>query len=245
LDSIAYIDDYFTSDPSPERRQEFENKITSDPIFAEEVAFYLSAKQISKEIAEAEKKSGFRELYGHHKEGQVTLEHKQSTRRLWPYLAAAAIIAALVVGVSIFKSGSPRQLAEQYIQDHFKTLAVTMGNDKNGIENGLRLYNEGKPGEALRQFESIATTDTTSYEAKKYAGIVSLRLKDYDKAINYFSLLENYPNLYANPGKFYHAVALLKRNNQGDREHAKRLLEQVAQYNLEVKEDALQLLNKW
>ena len=84
------------------------------------------------------------------------------------------------------------------------------------------------------------------YEAKKYAGIVSLRLKDYDKAINYFSLLENYTNLYANPGKFFHAIALLKRNKPGDKEQAKALMEQVVQNNLDGKEDAQKLLNnKW
>jgi len=245
LDTITYIDDYFTSDPSLESKQEFENKINSDPAFAEEVAFYLSAKQLSKEVAEEDKKKRFRELYEYHKEGQVALEHKPFILRLWPYLAAAAIIAALVVGVSIFKSGSPRQLAEQYIQDHFKTLAVTMGNKENSIENGLRLYNEGKSVEALQQFEGIAATDSSSYEAKKYAGIVSLRLKDYDKAINYFSLLENYTNLYANPGKFYHAITLLKRNKPGDKEQAKALMEQVVQNNLDGKEDAQKLLNKW
>ena len=121
----------------------------------------------------------------------------------------------------------------------------TRGIKENSIENGLRLYNEGKSVEALQQFEGIAAGDTSSYEAKKYAGIVSLRLKDYDKAINYFSLLENYTNLYANPGKFYHAIALLKRNKPGDKERAKALLEQVVQHNLDGKEDAQKLLNKW
>ena len=245
MDTIAYIDDYFTSDPSMEKRQEFENKITSDPVFAEEVAFYLSAKQLSSEIAIEEKKKRFGELYEHFKQGRADVENKPLIRKLWPFLAAAAIITALIVGFNIFRSATPGQLAQKYIDDHFQTLAVTMGNKENSIETGLRIYNEGKPDEALRQFESIAARDASSYEAKKYAGIVSLRLKDYDKAINYFSLLENYTSLYANPGKFYHAIALLKRNKPGDKEQARSLLEQVVTNNLDGKGDAQKLLNKW
>jgi hypothetical protein len=53
----------------------------------------------------------------------------------------------------------------------------------------------------MKQFENPALHDTGFSEAKKYAGIVSLRLAQYDKAINYFSQIEN-ALLYANPGKF-------------------------------------------
>jgi hypothetical protein len=41
--------------------------------------------------------------------------------------------------------------------------------------------------------------------------------------------LENYTQLYANPGKFYHALTLLERNLPGDKQQVKILLEQVVQ----------------
>ena len=80
--------------------------------------------------------------------------------------------------------------------------------------------------------------------AKKYAGIVSLQLKDYDKAIYYFTSLENQAGLYSNPGKFYHAVTLLKRNKTGDEDEAKELLKQVTEKSLEGSDDAAKWLKK-
>ncbi|HKO81806.1 MAG TPA: hypothetical protein VJU78_15480, partial [Chitinophagaceae bacterium] len=77
-----------------------------------------------------------------------------------------------------------------------------------------------------------------------YAGIVSLRLEQYDKAVNYFSKIENI-KLHANPGKFYHALVLIKRSQPGDMETAKQLLKQVVENDLEGKEEAEKWLKKW
>jgi tetratricopeptide (TPR) repeat protein len=81
--------------------------------------------------------------------------------------------------------------------------------------------------------------------AKKYAGIVYLRLSNYDKALAYFQDLEKYTSLYANPAIFYHALTLMKRNQPGDKQTAKQLLQQVVQNNLEGKGNAKQWLDKW
>ena len=162
-----------------------------------------------------------------------------------PYLSAAAIVIALIFGATIlFRPDSTEKLADQYIQEHFQTLGVTMGPKPDSMQQALRLYNEGKLSEALRQFEILAQRDTSNSVAKKYAGIVSLRLKDYDKAIDYFSQLGN-ARLYANPGKFFQALTYLKRKKTGDRQEAKNILEQVVQADLEGKEIARKLLNEW
>ena len=73
---------------------------------------------------------------------------------------------------------------------------------------------------------------------KKYAGIVALRLGEYDKAINHFVQLESYTHLYSNPGKFYHSLTLMKRDLPGDAERAKQLLNDVVQNHLEGNKDA-------
>ena len=112
------------------------------------------------------------------------------------------------------------------------------------MQTALRLYNDGKSEEALKYFESMLVRDTSFVDGKKYAGIVSLKLKKYDEAILYFSQLANY-QLYANPGKFYHALTLLKRNQAGDNQQAKVLLEQVVKNDLEGSKDAKVILEKW
>jgi tetratricopeptide (TPR) repeat protein len=135
-------------------------------------------------------------------------------------------------------------LANQYIQQHLQSLSITMSSKGNSIQDGLNLYNEGKLQQALQQFEAIIIADTSSFNAKKYAGIVSLQLEQFDKAITYFTQLENYRNLYSNPGKLLKAITLMKRNNAGDVDQAKNLLHEVVQNNLEGKRDAEKLLSK-
>jgi tetratricopeptide (TPR) repeat protein len=251
LDNLEYIDTYFNGEQSAEETKEFEKKITDDSFFAEEVAFYLSARQVVKEQQEQTpeaKNERFRELYAKYKLGNDSTSPKKDTvmRRLSPYMAAAAIITAVVFGVITWpKPSSPGKLADKYIKEHFETLSVNMSSMEDSIQKGKHLFNDGKLKEALLQFESIIQNDTSSFEAKKYAGIVSLRLKEYDKAITYFLQLENYTTLYANPGKFYHSLTLIKRNLPGDKQEAKKLLEQLVQQDLEGKETAEEWLKKW
>ena len=82
-------------------------------------------------------------------------------------------------------------------------------------------------------------------DLKKYIGIVYLRLGKYDKALDYFQQLWNIKGLYFNPGLFYQAITLLKRNQTGDFDHAKKLLEQVDQFNLAGSEEARKWLKKF
>ena len=159
-------------------------------------------------------------------------------------MAAAAIIAGIIFSLFIFTTpGSPRQLADQYIKEKFQRLGVNMGGKEDNKQAGLRLYNEGNLVEALQQFEKLIQSDTSDFTAKKYAGIVFLRLKEYDKALMYFKQLETY-TLQSNPGLFYQALTLMERNQPGDAGHAKQLLQQVVQNDLEEKKAAQEWLRK-
>jgi tetratricopeptide (TPR) repeat protein len=136
------------------------------------------------------------------------------------------------------KPSSPQYLADEYIKQNFeKEMGVKMAGREDSLDAAIRSYNENKLTEALQQFDKIIQTDSIADKAKKMAGIVSLRLGDYDKAIYYFTQLENL-KLFSNPGKLYHALALLKRNRTGDKEMAKQLLQQVIEKDLEGKETA-------
>ena len=243
---MEYIETYFNQELSPERKKEFEQRIATDPVFAEETAFYLSLKQgAAGEIMEERKR--FKSVYEQYKKGIIS-DKKQPAilRKLAPWIAAAAVMAGILFGWNAwFNQASPNILADKYVQEHFQTLPVTMGNKQDSLQAGLSLYNAGRHEEALKHFETMAQNDTSFIEAKKYAGIISLRMEQYDKAINYFSQLENYTKLYANPGKFYHALTLLRRNLPGDKETAKILLHQVVENDLEGKEDAVEWLREW
>ncbi len=242
MDNREYIDRFFKSQPMPEEARLFGEKMESDPVFAGEVAFYLSVFQASREQAEENKKQRFWEIYRKNRDSRNT----NRVIKLGYYLAAAAVIAGIVFGLYIFIKPAPKkQLADQYILKNLQILGLEMSSRNDSLQTGLRLYNEGKTAESLQQLEKIIQSDTSNFTAKKYAGIVALRLKEYDKASAYFEQLETYTNLYANPALLYQALTLMERNHSGDEAKAKQLLQKVVQDGLDGKETAQAWLKKW
>ncbi len=244
--SYEYIDNYFNQKLSAEEAMQFERKITEDKNFAGEVAFYLAAKQALKEEVMAEKKEWFRQLLQQNS-SFTNMGQNGRVKKMWVYriAAAAAVLICVFFAWHFFfsKSASPQQMADSFINENLKPLPVTMGIERNSIQDGLRLYNEEKYDSAIQQFETIIQNDTTNFSAKKYLGIVYLRLGNYDKALLYFRQLENY-SLFSNPAIFYQALTLMKRNLPGDKQKAKQLLQQVVDKDLEGKETAKQWLKK-
>lgn len=245
VENLEIIEAYFNNELAQDRKNEFDRRITTDPVFAEEVSFYLSSKQVAAAELE-ENKSRLAELYRQHKQGNFTGRRREPPlRQLWPWVAAAAVLAGVIFGwYTWFQPVSPAELANKYITENFQSLPVNMGGREDSLQTALRLYNDGRGEEALKYFESMVVRDTSFAEAKKYAGIVSLRLGEYDKAISYFSQLANY-RLFSNPGKFYEALTLMKRNQSGDNERARQLLQEIVENDLEGKEDAEEWLKKW
>ncbi|MEO8412439.1 MAG: hypothetical protein ABI472_02220 [Ginsengibacter sp.] len=242
MDNIEYIEGYFKGNHDAAQKKDFEKKILEDALFAEEVAFYISANGVIQEQLQKEKKQRFREIY----EQQKVISIKQPVTSIWKYLAAACVIVAVLLTTWFFSSAknSPRQLADTYLQQNWQTLPVTMGKP-DVLQTGIQFFNSGNLPGALNVFESLVKTNPENNAAEKYAGIVSLRLGDYDKALKYFTMLEADTNLYSNPGKFYKAITLMERNKSGDEDAARLLLKQVKDGNLEGKTEAAEWLKKF
>lgn len=240
MDNLDYIDSYFTHEPDSDRSREFEERIISDPAFAEEVGFYLSALDVSKEASRIVKKEHFKEIYKKNHSVRTA-----PVRKLVYSFAAAAAIAGILFGAYIFfKPVSPQQLAGKYEKDNLLKLGVTMSGRSDSLQTGLRLYNDGKFEQALLQFETMIRSDTSLFSAKQYAGIAALKLKEYNKALFYFEQLETYNGLYANPALILQSVTLMERNEPGDAAKAKQLLQKIVQNDLEGKEYAQEWLRK-
>lgn len=239
-DSLHYIDSYFKGEFDADELKRFEKRIVEDPVFAEELAFYVSSVQVLRNEVNDAKKQEFRRIYDEVKE-----QPAPRTIRPWYYVAAAAVVAGLAIGIFLFNSnGSPNTIADKYINDHLSTLSVMMSSTKDSMQTAISLYNNGDLNGSLKMFESIVQSNPAEFKATEYAGIVSLRLNDYDKALHYFTDLDGDKRLYANPGKFYQALTLLKRNLPGDETKAKTLLRQVVDDGLQNDQAAKELLDQ-
>ena len=243
---LQYIDAYFNDELGAEEARQFEQRIIDDRSFAEEVAFYLSAKQTLREELIKEKKEWFRQLAAQNSALSAGRKSGMVRKMLVYRLATAAgFVGIIFLSWYLFlqKPTSPNQMADKYINSNFETLSVTMSTKKDSMQDGLSLYNKKQYNSALQQFETIIQRDTANYSARKYAGIVYLRLGNYDKALAYFQQLEKY-SLYSNPALFYQALTLLKRNQPGDKQKARQLLQQVTSQHLAGEETAQQWLDR-
>jgi tetratricopeptide (TPR) repeat protein len=242
VDNYGYIDDFFKSTPSPEQIKEFEHRIESEPAFAEDVAFYLSAMQAAKGILHEGKKEGFKEIYQQSLPAE-SVKINRPLKRLWYYVAAAAVILGIVISrLTFFQPATAGKLADKYIQENFISLNVELGGHEDSLQTGIHLFNDGKLPEALELFESILKSDSSNFQALRIAGIVCLKRGQYDKAILYFKDLASLQGYHYNPGMFYEAIALLKRDGPGDKDEAKRLCKQVVAQQLDESDYAQKLL---
>lgn len=242
MDNLDYIDNYFQNEHSPEQTRLFEDRILQDPGFAADLAFYLSARQTAKDQYAQDSRERFRNLYESEKTVSITNSSKTRTRTL--YYAAAAVFAAVMLGIFIAnRPVSPQQLAERYINKEFQSLSVTMGST-DLLQKGADLYNTKNYPEALEAFEQFIRNNPSNSQALEYAGKACIKLGQFDKAIAYFRQMQNLHS-FADSGKFYEALTLMKRNQAGDKENAKELLQEVVSQDLDNKEIASEWLKAW
>jgi tetratricopeptide (TPR) repeat protein len=249
--SLEHIENYFQGTLNAVEAREFEKAIQNDPDFAKEVAFYMSSVATVKDQLNTEKKARFRQVYDSSK--MVVADHLAPSdskgaivRKIWKYAVAAAVFSAVLVSGYLYtKSPSPQQMADKFISEEFQTLGVTMGTTADSMTMARQLNDKGKYAEALAIFENLAKQYPTDVKAREYAGIAALMMKEYDKALQYFQNLSSVQGLNSNPGNFYTAVTLMKRNQPGDNDEAKKILQNVVKNKETHSETAEAWLSNW
>ncbi|GAB3338577.1 hypothetical protein GCM10027299_50800 [Larkinella ripae] len=231
MNDLEHIEDYFAGRlPSPNRAR-FETRLQDDPAFAKTVAFYLLARQVAR--AEAQRRI-------------KPLPVRRTPA--WRVVALAASLA-VIIGLSLYvriweKPTTVGDLADQYVTEQVSQLPINLDGQTDSLKIGASYFNHGAFKKAEAVFEAILQWTPAHPEALKFAGLVSLRLQNYDQAINHFHQLGRQTDLYANPGFYLEALARLKRGQPMDKNRAKKLLLTVIQHNLDGKAEAEQLVNR-
>src|SRR5687768_6741540 len=93
---LEHIEDYFQGRMTAIEAREFERSIESDPDFAKEVAFYISAAGTVKDQLNGEKKLRFRQIYDSSKmmvadQLAPSSGKKAVIRKILKYAVAAAV----------------------------------------------------------------------------------------------------------------------------------------------------------
>jgi tetratricopeptide (TPR) repeat protein len=228
--TLEYIDNYFNDNLSAEEKDQFEKRCIEDPLFAEEIAFYIMANEAIKEEWMNEKRKHFIELYN--KNAQNGFHPIPVYKKLWPYIAAAACIFFVFVLSIFLRNPSPRQLATKFVQEELNTIPVTMGNNEDSLGLAITAYNNHDYKTAEILFYNLYEKDSSNAEIVEYLGITYLVSQRYGKAISKFDQLTSFTNLKMNPGKFYKAVSLMMQSNDNDTEEAKKLFQEIVNNHL-------------
>lgn len=241
MSDLEAIDDYLNGQLSPDKRAAFESRLTAEPALTESLAFYLQARQVAREAALAER----------HGEWAPLRRKTTRARQVRPlYIAVASLAAMLLLvlgwwGVFRQPAATPEVLAEAYIRENFTDFGMRMSGESDSLQTALNLANSGQNQQALTLLADLVRRDSTNDFAKNYAGVVALRLGNYDQAIGYFHGLSQQPGLFTNPGTFHEALARMKRGRPLDKKEAERLLRIVVRENLEGKEEAARMIENW
>jgi len=178
---------------------------------------------------------------------------------------AASIAIILVAYFSFFRPNQNIQLlADTYFEENLLQLNQTMGTPGdtlqfgiatntgkkiNTVQDSLRIgimtYNNQDYQKALPYFQGVYHNHPENSDAKKFTGLVYLSTKEYDKALQAFEELANMKEPPNNPGLFLQAVTFMRRNNRGDKQKAKNLLQQVVNNNAEGSLEAKEWLKRF
>ncbi|GAB3922123.1 hypothetical protein [Larkinella terrae] len=238
MNELERIEDYFSGRLPAEERARFETSLQTDSALAEAVAFYLAAQQAAQSEARNRRKAEFEKL-----RTETPVIRRLSA--LPAFALAASILLILGLGSYwLFQRQSPSAilLAEQYIQENYSHVSITMDGRSDSLQTGISFYNAGKFREAGAVFNELVRHQPDNDRARQFAGLVALRTNQYAAAIDHFHRLSEQRDLFANPGLFLEALARLKRNQTDDKARAEILLKIVVNQNLEGKAQAEKLL---
>lgn len=239
IEKLDYIDKYFNGQLSPEEKVSFEKQCETDQEFAEEIAFYISARAEVKTALYQQKKNEFREQYQQISSSKLQKPQSGIIRRMAPYFAAAA--ACLVIFFCwqfFFNTTSTQHLADGYIEREMLNPGVLMGTSQDSLESGITAMKNKNYDQAESIFKALSNQPAESSESIKNLGTLYLVTGRYNQALEQFERLAGLKNLHANRGILYQAITLMERNNKGDKEKAKSLLEEVIQKDLDGKKEA-------
>ncbi|HYK47506.1 MAG TPA: tetratricopeptide repeat protein [Parafilimonas sp.] len=244
--TLEYIESYFQHTLSPDERKSFEQKCEADEEFAREVAFYVTTRQSLREELLEQKHTEWKE--GREAENLAAVQDipsiapaKRSILRSWSAYAAAACLV-LAASVYLFEATpSTQKLAANYVNDNYSEISQQMGADlKDSMALGKSAYNDKQYDKAGQVFDAFGKDHPDISDAKKLAGLSYLKQKNYDAALTQFDELAKM-DLHINSGDFLKAVTLLERNNPGDKEEAKKLLQKV----IDGQEDGSDKAQEW
>ncbi|MCH6234186.1 tetratricopeptide repeat protein [Cognataquiflexum rubidum] len=251
---IEVFEEYLNDKLNEQERRNFEAELKLDKDLENSFLIYKAIEQdlgnnIKNKSKENELRKTLESLSKQYSEAPIKTSFKKQNRVIKFIGFVSAVAASFLLIFFVYENFyldkyDSQRIAQNYFQSELGQLGQTMGNVEDSLQLGIVSYNQKDFFQAIIIFESILESDPDNSEAIKNLGLSYLGLEEFDKAIQQFQRLSQLENLYANPGLFYQALALLLRNEIRDNDQAKLLLEIVIDQNQEGTKKAKEWLEK-
>ncbi len=233
-DKETLIEKYLHGELSETEFQEFEQQVTSDADFADEVKL--------RSVIFAKAKSDFKQQL---RDAHQAKEATPSIPKIKPLYYVKRIAAVFIFGVIAFalyhflgKTNSG-DLADTYLAETHTDPTVVMGktDDEKAWQLAVAAFQQDDYAKAVRSIKNIPSPDT---EQQFYLGLGNLYQSDYLAAIAAFESLIRSENRFAESAKWYISLAYLKNNQPGQ---AKKHLQDIVNVSSWKAKEAQTLLD--
>ena len=231
-----WIEDYIRGNLSEDEKRLFEDKLKSDPAFAEELDL---SKRLENAIVNDDI-DNFREILKniHKKLYPESQPAKSDTKRLlhtalkyWKIAAVALIILIPLTVIMYIMINDSSSNSEIFYRNYERYPAFSQSrsmfkdiNDSIFVE-GLNYYKNGAFTDAVGYFKQVVENDETNIAAQFLFGISYIEITNYNRAINSFEyVIESGDTLYSQQAEWYLALCFIKIGKTND---AKSLLQRI------------------
>jgi tetratricopeptide (TPR) repeat protein len=231
-----WIEDYLRGNLSEDEKKLFEDKLKSDPAFAEE--FDLN-KRLENAIVNDDI-DNFREILKniHKKLYPESEPAKSGTKRLlhtalkyWKIAAVVFIILIPLTVIMYIMINDSRSNSEIFYRNYerYPTFSDYRSMFKDVKDStfidGLNNYKNGDFTVAVGYFNQVVENDETNIAAKFLLGISYIEITNYNRAIYSFEyVIESGDTLYSQQAEWYLALCFIKIGKTND---AKSLLQRI------------------
>jgi tetratricopeptide (TPR) repeat protein len=242
------FEDYLTNKMSEKERLLFEEQLARDEDMRTDFGVYAKIEEEMKLDPESKaEEQALKESLARLNTAYFNAQHREEAptvpitrNNTWNYImgiAAASVVFLAAYFVFFHSVQDVNQMAGEYFTSRYEQLGQTMGSTEDLMQQGISAYNK-------QDFEAVLDENPQHYQAKLNIGLSYLSMQEWENALSQFGELAERQDLFQNEGRFLQAVTYLKRNEEGDNEKAKPLLEEVVERNLFGVERAKEWLKK-
>lgn len=236
--TFEWIEAYLTNELSPEERAVFEEKIRTDPEFAEEVALQRDTHSLVEVAATLDYKAELQRI-----DAEMESMQRQPFFRLMTVRIAAMLLVlfACVYTIVFFQYNNQQLFGEAFspYPDKYMYRGEMPAADSL-MKSGMEAYNQGEYSRAIPYFSQLVQTSEQP-GASLYLGISFLSVDNPKAALPAFDLA-SLSATWTETANWYRALALIQ---DGQDKAAKAVLEDIRQQETNgYREQATELLVK-